>query len=373
MARPPLPVGTAGRTSFLSMPNGTVRARALFRDYDGVTRPVSRYGRSRAAAERALKEALRDRSGPTAGQITSTARVRDVARTWMSEVEVSDLAGGTVEVYQRTLDKHVVPGLGGLQLREVDVPAVDRFLKSVRQHHGAGAARTTKNVTSLMLGYAARLGAIPTNPVRDSGKISRGHRERPRALTTVEVDQLVKVARETSADLGDLVETMLGSGMRIGEALAIRSEVVDLAAGVIEVNATNVRLKGKGTVLQSRTKTDAGWRVIAVPDHVAVLLGRRLDAPVVRSEYRLAFPNYLGRPQNPSNVQRSLRSILDRHGFEWVTTHTFRKTVATRLDEAGMSARAIADHLGHAKPSMTQDVYMGRGVASAEAAKVLRR
>jgi integrase len=75
-------------------------------------------------------------------------------------------------------------------------------------------------------------------------------------------------------------------------------------------------------------------------------LTRLLAAPAVRSEYRLVFPNYLGRPQNPSNVQRSLRGILDRHGFEWVTTHTFRKTVATRLDEAGLSARAIADHLG---------------------------
>lgn len=52
---------------------------------------------------------------------------------------------------------------------------------------------------------------------------------------------------------------------------------------------------------------------------------------------------------------------------------TFRRTVATRLDEAGLSARAIADHLGHAKPSMTQDVYMGRNVASSEAATILDR
>jgi hypothetical protein len=43
------------------------------------------------------------------------------------------------------------------------------------------------------------------------------------------------------------------------------------------------------------------------------------------------------------------------------------------MDEAGLSAREIADHLGHVKPSMTQDVYMGRGVASAAAADVLER
>jgi hypothetical protein len=44
--------------------------------------------------------------------------------------------------------------------------------------------------------------------------------------------------------------------------------VVDLEAGVVEVNATVVRLKGKGLVLQEWPKTQAGWRVIALPGHL---------------------------------------------------------------------------------------------------------
>jgi integrase len=55
----------------------------------------------------------------------------------------------------------------------------------------------------------------------------------------------------------------------------------------------------------------------------------------------------------------------------WVTSHVFRKTTATLLDEAGLSARAIADQLGHAQPSLTQTVYMGRQVASTAAATTL--
>ncbi len=43
----------------------------------------------------------------------------------------------------------------------------------------------------------------------------------------------------------------------------------------------------------------------------------------------------------------------------------------TVMDEAGLSARQIADHLGHARPSMTQDLYMGRNVATSRAAEVL--
>jgi len=49
----------------------------------------------------------------------------------------------------------------------------------------------------------------------------------------------------------------------------------------------------------------------------------------------------------------------------------FRKTCATILDEAGLSARAIADQLGHARPSMTQDVYMARKVLNPATAAAL--
>ena len=51
----------------------------------------------------------------------------------------------------------------------------------------------------------------------------------------------------------------------------------------------------------------------------------------------------------------------------------FRKTAATELDRAGLSARVIADQLGHAKVSMTQDRYLGRRVVSEEAAAALDR
>ena len=50
--------------------------------------------------------------------------------------------------------------------------------------------------------------------------------------------------------------------------------------------------------------------------------------------------------------------------------HTYRKTVATMLDRQGLSARNIADQLGHARISMTQDVYMGRRAVDQAAAAV---
>ena len=72
------------------------------------------------------------------------------------------------------------------------------------------------------------------------------------------------------------------------------------------------------------------------------------------------FCSPTGQLRDPSNTQADLRATLDRAGYPWVTSHTFRKTVASRLDDAGSSIRHIADQLGHARPSTTLDHYLGR-------------
>ena len=41
------------------------------------------------------------------------------------------------------------------------------------------------------------------------------------------------------------------------------------------------------------------------------------------------------------------------------------------LDDEGLSARIVADQLGHARISMTQDVYMGRKAVDRAAASAL--
>ena len=58
MGRPPLPLGTSGAILFATLPNGRVKARVKFRDWDGEVRLVSKTAASRAAAERALKTEL---------------------------------------------------------------------------------------------------------------------------------------------------------------------------------------------------------------------------------------------------------------------------------------------------------------------------
>jgi integrase len=371
MGRPPLGVGTFGSISVREVAPGRHRARCRFRDYDGQVRYVVRYGASRSAGERNLKAALVDREKAAGGAgLTRNTKVVDLSAAWLVQVEASDLARSTKARYSTIVRQFVNPGVGQLRLHELTVPAVDRFLRVIKERNGATTAKGARSVMSGMVGMAMRHGAMTTNPTRDVAPISV-KKKIVRALTAAETEQLVKKVRRDKEskrlDLVDLVEFMLGTGVRIGEACALRVPQVDIEGGTVEISATVTDFG-----IEERPKTKAGWRVIAVPPNVVKILRRRMRDSTLRTDVAI-FPSPIGHVRDSSNTAADLRRALDGAGFDWVSSHTFRKTVATRLDDAGLSARSIADHLGHAQPSMTQDVYMGRRVANSDAARVLDR
>lgn len=383
MPRPPLPVGTYGAISYFGE-RPKIRAKTRFRDLDGTTRVVTRWGGSKAAARDALVTALRDRAGPIGSGITGETRLELVAREWMREVDESERAESTKALFRRVAESRVIPGVGQLCVREATVPVIDRAIRVVRDEHGPGAARTYRQVLSGVLGVAVRHGAIRSNPVREAMATGGKRRQPVRALTADEAATLTAALTQDPAavayDLPALCTFLLGTGARIGETLALRWPAVDLSAGTVEIAATISDAKGMGSFIQEWTKTDAGHRVLALPASLSQMLAGRLDIEYPENDQALVFPNPLGKLRNRGRTVTRLRHAFDRIGphdddgagpFSWVTSHTFRKSVATRLDEAGLSARQIADQLGHARPSLTTDVYMGRRVVSSEAAAVL--
>jgi len=83
------------------------------------------------------------------------------------------------------------------------------------------------------------------------------------------------------------------------------------------------------------------------------------------------FSAPMGGLRDPSNTQADLRTVFAAAGYDRVTSHVYRKTVATQMDVSGLTARLAADQFGHAKVSMMQDNYFGREVARTGPAGVL--
>jgi hypothetical protein len=138
--RPELPLGTWGQIRREQVGPQRFRARARFRDYDGVTRDVEAWGNTGAAAERALRVKLRDRSTPNNDEITADMRIGRLGELWLDEIIAEDrIAPQTLGRYETSFRTAIRPALGNLRLREATVSRLDRFFKAIAAKHPAAA------------------------------------------------------------------------------------------------------------------------------------------------------------------------------------------------------------------------------------------
>lgn len=371
MARPRTPVSAHGTITLVEVAPGKWRARTRYRFEDGKLRQVERFGPSKAKARAALQHALTTISAAAGVDVKRETRLSDLADRFL--LSKADKAPRTIDTYRQTIEHHIRPKLGALAVSEATTDRLQRFIDRVRAENGPGAAKACRAVLSGMMGLAARSDAVRANPVRELAPISRPQQgavaipleQLPRLLAAVRAD-----ARLRELDQADLIEFLAGTGCRVGEACALGWRDVDLGAGTVTIRANAVRARGQGVLIQDGTKTKAGKRTIAVPASLLGLLGdRRIRGGP--NPHGLVFPTALGNVRDPRNTSRDWREARERLGFPDVTTHSFRKTVATALDQAGLSARDIAEYLGHENPSITQDVYMAKNTGGKRAAAAL--
>lgn len=381
MPRRPLAVGAHGTISYRNLGRRRVRAMCKVRDTDGVIRQVTAVGTSREHARDQLLAALQRRPGFGRTGLTSTSTVADALDAWLAELDRraadGEIALNTPRTYRSVVDVHLRPGLGALRLHEVDPPRLDAFLVGMRTRSGVAVTKTARSALNGVMQLAVRHRAIPANPMRDVGRITVGRRagaRKARALTAVEREEWLRRMEDDEVavvrDLPDLTRWLLATGCRIGEALAVTYDEIDVDAKTVDVEWQIVRVTGRG-LLRVPTKSAAGERTLSLPGWAVDMVRRRGERhgwagplfPIPRQ--RRGGQRWSGGVwRDPSNTSRDLREARERAGFGWVTSHVFRKTVATVMAESGFTAREIADQLGHAKVSLTQDVYVGRDVVS---------
>jgi integrase len=379
--RPPTPIGAWGRVSRQQTASGQWRARARFRDFTGHSVQVEAWGSTGASAQRRLEAMLRERAASAGEDVTPDMRLHTLGRIWLAECESSDRAPQTVDRYRDVLVRIIEPGLGQLRIREASVGALDRFLKATAATRPA-QAKHAKVVLAGMLGLAVRHDAIRTNPIRDV-VLPRQRRQPVRALTVDDVVALRRgvalwiaspdqVGRRRTADLLDVVDLLLATGARVGEVCGLRWDDVDLAGArpTVTISGTLVRVAGEGLTRQPHPKTASGHRTVVLPRFaVETLMRRKVDA--LPNAWNVVFPSSTGTLRDPHNLRRQWRDARAAAGFDWVTPHTFRKTVATMIDRETTTAHATAQ-LGHATSAVTTAHYIERAAIAPDVSGVLQ-
>lgn len=153
--------------------------------------------------------------------------------------------------------------------------------------------------------------------------------------------------------------------------LAVRWIDLDLAATPprLTFSGTIVYIKGCGYNRQPWTKSDAGYRTLALPRFAVEVLRRRHDNGTAAPEDPV-LPSRRGTWLSPHNVRRQWRQVRAETGLEWVTPHTFRKTVATLLDREA-DAKAAAAQLGHGSEEITNEFYIEKAHLAPDMSAVL--
>ena len=343
--RPPLPVGTWGDVTTHPTRSGRWEARARFRDHDGRTRQVRRTATTPRAAKAALTTALRDR-GRTHGQdLTADSTLTAAATMWRPTLEGK--ASATRTAYTRALDRDLLPAMGGRRLREITTQTVEQTITTLTNRRGASTARIARGVLTQVLAMAVRLDAIDHNPATASTPV-RTRKTQARALTPAQVATVRDAVRTyqsrpmSQADILDVIDMQLATGMRIGEALALRWQDVDLATPTVTVTGTVAMTDTTPhrPFRQDHPKTTTSRRTIPLPRFgVEVLMRRQVELPASTSG--LVFPSARDTARDPGSVRKSLARALDGTGLEWVTTHTFRRTVATVIRDPEVAAQVL--------------------------------
>jgi integrase len=309
-------------------------------------------------------------------------RLGELGRQWFAQAEQSALSPQSIQVYRQSFDRIIEPGLGGLMVREATVAVIERFLFELAQER-PGNIKAARAVLSGILGMAVRHGAIATNPMRDV-VTPRAVRKEVRALTVEDVASLrrgieqwlaapVSSGPKRASDLLDLFDMLLATGARIGEVCALRWQDVDLSGerATVTICGTVVRTSASGLVRQEHTKSAAGHRTITLPRFAIDMLMRR-QVNAVPNAQNLIFPTRTGTLREPANVRRIWRSARAATGYDWVTPHTFRKTVATLID-AESGAHDAAAQLGHSRASVTLNHYVQRASLAPDVSAVLEQ
>lgn len=260
--------------------------------------------------------------------------------------------------------------IAALQIGRLGAADVEQFILRLRAKGlSSSTIRQTDTVLRQVLDTAVRDGLLSANPVAGLKRPTVVTAE-ARALTVAEVADLLAAASGSRYE--PLLRVLAATGMRRGEALALRWSDIDLDRRLLTVRGTLTRTKS-GLRVQP-PKTERSRRTIPVSTATVEVLQTVLDAQNAAREVcglswvenGLVFTTEFGQPTDPRNASRAMTIAANRAGLEGVGIHTLRHTAASTMLEAGVPLRTVSEILGHGSVQVTGDIY---GHVSSEGAR----
>ena len=316
------------------------------------------YANTREEAAHWIALTLVSETSKAAPSLASELLLKDFLHRWLTTFKTYEVCSRTMELYYSCERLHIVPALGDIPVAELTASRIQTFLYYLQAEKQL-SRRTTSLVRSILIqlyDYAVEMSLASINPAR-STKLPR-QPQRPEAeekVIPIAQREVVLAAAQKDPIMRPIITTLLFTGMRIGELLALQWKHIDFAAHTITIAQSVTREltfdeNGKTmdmTDALGSTKTRTSHRVIQAPELVLTPEGF-----IFISTRTMSMRTYSG-------FRASYRHFLDRNGFsgEGLNLHRYRHTYASMLLEQEINPKIVQKLLGHRDVSTTLGIY----------------
>ncbi|HJZ32100.1 MAG TPA: site-specific integrase [Hyphomicrobiaceae bacterium] len=290
----------------------------------------------------------------------STETVATFVERWLRDWAEISVSNATYARYAGLLRNNVVPVIGTIPIQKLQPAHLQQVYASMAR---AGLSDRTRlhahRAIGRMLTHATQWHVVS----RNVAELVDTPRVKPREvaiLTSTEVQAVLEALRGKPLYMIALV--LLTTGLRRGEALALRWQDVDLDAGVLRVEQAFEQTKRGGLRLKE-PKTRYGRRTVTLPPSTVSELRAHKKA---QQELRLAcglggratlvFDHFDGSPLSPDVITHQWHAAMKAAGLK-ATLHSLRHTHASTLLASGLDVLTISRRLGHATPVLVLTTY----------------
>jgi integrase len=288
---------------------------------------------------------------------------------WLKSYVSTNCSVKTSESYQSEVRCHLVPALGAIPLVELRPQHLQNYyartLSRGRTDKKGGLSRQTvlyhHRILFQALRYAVKQGLLSRN-VAEAVDPPRPERKKMATLAAADIPKFLEAAHETPYYC--FFFTLLYTGLRRGEALALKWCSVDIDMASISVVQTLHRISRAGYIIK-KPKSPRSRRSVALSPSLALLLRQHkakqqverllLGKSLADDDFVFAHPD--GTPLDPDTVTHAFSKIVRSVGLPYLRLHDLRHTHATLMLKAGIHPKVVSERLGHASVAITLDTY----------------
>lgn len=273
-----------------------------------------------------------------------------IAEDWYSSC--LDLKPTTLAGYRQSLNKHILPTWGNRSVGSIGFAEVQAWVSKLASELSASSTRQILYNLRSILDFAIQDNKLKKNACD-------GVRQ-PKLIKTnrsyLNHDGVLKLA-EASGDAFDIILTLAYTGIRIGELVGLRVNAIDFTDNHLNIVESISEVGGN---LIEGTPKNGEQRRVPFPEFLVPFLHERIRG---KSPTDRVFSSAKGGVLRVGNFRRdkfrpavAAVQLIDPE-FPTVTLHDLRHTAASLAISAGANVKSLQTMLGHARASMTLDVY----------------